>query len=356
VIDNSVPGQVAMPGNHEGGTTGLHQVSIVHPMHTLATQQSAGVPAIREFRFEGYRVRVVICPDGEPQFVASDVARILRYHQNGLAVRTFCKGAGETTIPSASGPQITTVIPERDVFRLAVRSGHPEADSFLEWVVSEVLPTIRVADSYQFNPWAPKTLQDSLRSLPQDDPTAKTVSPISELLPVVTQQIGVEEVNAVHARGLHKFLEVGRHFANWIQERVDTYGFLEHQDFEVIIDTDKNPKGGRPSKEYMVSMSMAKELAMMERNAKGKEARLYFIEMEQVALNHLRDQIQHQARPAAPAMSLMEMVAASANALVTIERAKNTMSNQLRTVALDQQALKAQVGRLTSLLVRPPST
>src|SRR5690606_14378984 len=45
----------------------------------------------------------------------------------------------------------------------------------------------------------------------------------------------------------------------------------------------ENPKGGRPAKEYALTIDMAKELSMVERNDKGKEARQYFIECERRA-------------------------------------------------------------------------
>ena len=100
---------------------------------------------------------------------------------------------------------------------------------------------------------------------------------MNELIPINAATIGGEEVNAVNARELHKFLENGELFTTWIKNRIEQFAFLEGQDFTTFLE---NTKKGRPRKEYLVSINMAKELCMVERNAKGKEARLYFIECE----------------------------------------------------------------------------
>lgn len=106
---------------------------------------------------------------------------------------------------------------------------------------------------------------------------------MNDLMKVSQAKIGGESVNAVNARELHKFLEVGKVFAAWIQERIQQYAFTENSDFEVVSESGKNPSGGRPAREYMISLDMAKELAMVERNEKGKQARQYFIECERRA-------------------------------------------------------------------------
>lgn len=88
---------------------------------------------------------------------------------------------------------------------------------------------------------------------------------------------------AVNARELHKFLESKYQFANWIQERITKYGFVENQDYEVFKENLKNSNGGRPQTEYALSVDMAKELSMVENNDKGRLARKYFIECEKIA-------------------------------------------------------------------------
>lgn len=88
---------------------------------------------------------------------------------------------------------------------------------------------------------------------------------------------------AVNARELHQFLESKYQFANWIQERITKYGFVENQDYEVFKENLKNSKGGRPQTEYALSVDMAKELSMVENNEKGRLARKYFIECEKIA-------------------------------------------------------------------------
>lgn len=84
----------------------------------------------------------------------------------------------------------------------------------------------------------------------------------------------------VNARDLYNFLEVKSDFNNWIKNRIRDYNFVENQDFEVFVNNYENSKGGRPTKEYAITLDMAKELSMLERNEKGKEARKYFIAVE----------------------------------------------------------------------------
>lgn len=99
----------------------------------------------------------------------------------------------------------------------------------------------------------------------------------------MSELIKIEERDgklAVNARDLHRFLESKYQFANWIQERIEKYGFVENQDFEVFKENLKNPNGGRPTIEYALSVDMAKELSMVENNERGRMARKYFIECE----------------------------------------------------------------------------
>ena len=85
---------------------------------------------------------------------------------------------------------------------------------------------------------------------------------------------------AVNARDLHVFLEVGRDFSNWMKDQIEKCDLVENQDYEVFAEKGENPKGGRPSKEYALSISAAKEISMMSQTEKGKQARRYFIACE----------------------------------------------------------------------------
>jgi len=106
---------------------------------------------------------------------------------------------------------------------------------------------------------------------------------VSEIIQVGEREIGGAIIQTANARELHAFLEIGKDFSNWIKDRIDQYSFIENQDFVVFARNGENPSGGRPSKDYAISMDMAKELSMVERNEKGKQARKYFIECEKRA-------------------------------------------------------------------------
>lgn len=101
-----------------------------------------------------------------------------------------------------------------------------------------------------------------------------------ELIPIQLADIGGEQIQTCNARELHKFLEVKSHFRDWIKNRIEDFRFVEDQDFTTVA---KFLAGGGKAKEYFLTLSMAKELCMVERTPKGKEARLYFIECERQA-------------------------------------------------------------------------
>jgi len=98
----------------------------------------------------------------------------------------------------------------------------------------------------------------------------------------------------VNARDLHAFLEVGKHFSTWLPYKIKKYGLIENVDFaRIFYDISGRkiplPKNGQLTDsdfqrvykiEYALTLSCAKELAMVQNNQKGKEARLYFIEIE----------------------------------------------------------------------------
>ena len=102
-------------------------------------------------------------------------------------------------------------------------------------------------------------------------------------------------IQAVSARELHTFLQVQTKFAEWIRSRIADYDFLENKDFVCVSENSETQRadgqrGVTVRKEYFITLNMAKELAMVERNEQGKEARRYFIECE----NKLRETIQPQ--------------------------------------------------------------
>ena len=101
-----------------------------------------------------------------------------------------------------------------------------------------------------------------------------------ELIPLQPQTIDGATVETVSARELHSFLESRQDFSNWIKNRIERYEFVENQDYISLNKKIERVVGGTVRIEYFVSVGMAKELAMVENNDKGKQARRYFIECE----------------------------------------------------------------------------
>ena len=84
--------------------------------------------------------------------------------------------------------------------------------------------------------------------------------------------------SVVSGRELHDFLEVKTPYHIWF-ERMTEYGFTENVDF-IGFEQKSSKLGGRPSVDHALKIDMAKEISMIQRTAKGKEARQYFIQVE----------------------------------------------------------------------------
>lgn len=80
----------------------------------------------------------------------------------------------------------------------------------------------------------------------------------------------------VLARDLHGFLEVKTAFKDWFP-RMCEYGFSEGTDFCSFL---SESSGGRPAQDAQLTIEMAKEICMLQRNERGKQARQYFIQLE----------------------------------------------------------------------------
>ena len=121
---------------------------------------------------------------------------------------------------------------------------------------------------------------------------------MKELIKITKNEEGQQLVSA---RELHEFLEVGKVFGAWINERINKYCFKENIDFTILWSDSKNGNavefnGNANSmsakgyiKEYIITLDMAKELSMVENNDKGRQARKYFIKCEEKLREELKN-------------------------------------------------------------------
>lgn len=179
------------------------------------------------------------------------------------------------------------------------------------------------------------------------DTTIRATAQTQEsLVPTFTATIGGVEQLCVDARTLHAHLKSGYLFANWINARIQKYAFEQGKDYELAsVDSEaqaddegffqnsKKPSkgndglifensktktqgrgGDRRSKDFRISLDMAKELSMVESNEQGRAARRYFINMERIAIQAIKDQLA-QALEAKTAIDYTRISPAQAQAL-----------------------------------------
>lgn len=105
----------------------------------------------------------------------------------------------------------------------------------------------------------------------------------TNLVPVFTGTISNQSVQLCNARDLHHSLESQQQFSDWIKHRINQYGFIEGEDYFINLCNRSDGKAGKRRTEYHLTLDMAKELAMVENNDKGRQIRRYFISLERKA-------------------------------------------------------------------------
>lgn len=118
---------------------------------------------IKIFKHEVFgEIRVVVSENGEPLFCGKDIATSLGYSDPSDAVRSHCKSGKKVFYPHANGVGGVNIvcIPEKDVYRLIMRSNLPSAEKFQDWVCDDVLPSIRKHGAYMTDEVIQKTLTD----------------------------------------------------------------------------------------------------------------------------------------------------------------------------------------------------
>lgn len=163
------------------------------------------------------------------------------------------------------------------------------------------------------------------------------------LITPVTEE-GTDEIR-ISGRQLHMALDVTTRYNDWFP-RMCEYGFSEGKDFYSKM-SKTSEVGGRPSTDHLMTLSMAKEIAMLQRTERGKEVRRYFIQIEEdwntpekvVAralvysnkmLSDARAQLsaaQHQLALDTPKVRFAESVAGSDGSILIRELAKILKQN-----------------------------
>lgn len=116
---------------------------------------------------------------------------------------------------------------------------------------------------------------------------------MTNIIPVVSRTFHGKPTPMIEAERLCSFLSITTRFDTWFNRRISEYGFEENSDYVSFEQKCSKPSGGRPSRKYFLTIDMAKELAMVERTEKGREARRYFIECEK----QLKEKQQAKALP-----------------------------------------------------------
>ncbi|WP_019224111.1 phage antirepressor Ant [Bartonella rattaustraliani] len=151
------------------------------------------------------------------------------------------------------------------------------------------------------------------------------------LININQTQIDGKLVQTVNARDLHAFLEIGKDFSNWIKDRIRKYEFTEGSDY-LLTSAKIGERQNVVLKEYHLTLDMAKELAMVERNEKGKQARQYFIECERRAKQVTNQQFD-LANALEDPLFVKKLLLESVNKIEILKNEVNTLKP--KAIALD---------------------
>ncbi|MFG5564217.1 antA/AntB antirepressor family protein [Enterococcus faecalis] len=166
---------------------------------------------------------------------------------------------------------------------------------------------------------------------------------MKELIKVTTNE---NNEQLVSGRELHEFLEVKDNYTDWFK-RMTTYGFDQNVDFKGL--SEKSDKlGGRPRIDHAMKLDMAKEISMIQRTEKGKQARQYFIKVEKEYNQQLFDMSK-----LSPELQMFQGIfSAVAKQELETKRLENKVNNITEIVALNTTDWRKDCRKLINRMAR----
>lgn len=151
---------------------------------------------------------------------------------------------------------------------------------------------------------------------------------MNQLISITTNE---NDEQLVSGRELHEFLGVKTRYSIWF-DRMSEYGFTEDIDYTAVVQKRTTAQGNQTEYiDHAMKLDMAKEVSMIQRNEKGKQARQYFLEVEKAWNN--------------PDMIIKRAMDLQARKIVLLE----TKVDELKPKALFAEAVESSKG---SILVR----
>lgn len=184
-------------GNAPGGESpeALSEANPYQKESNVSESKAVQVSSQPVFNFGAHSVRVVV-RDGEPWFVASDVAKALEFRDASNAARMLsAHQKGTHSVSTAKGNQQLTVVSEGGLYRMVLRSRKPSAVAFSDWVTDEVLPAIRKTGVYVGKPFTVN---------PDDVLTAEEQNTLRLMLKTAVEKLPKERQGAAMTQGWSK--------------------------------------------------------------------------------------------------------------------------------------------------------
>lgn len=153
----------------------------------------------------------------------------------------------------------------------------------------------------------------------------------NELVPVYETSTG-EKV--VYGSELHECVGSKQDYSHWVKNRLKECDSIENEDFTIIL---SESTGGRPKNEYIIKLDTAKEMAMLERNEKGKQVRRYFINVEK----------KYKEQASKP-LSALDQLRLQSEAIMEVDEKVEAINKDLQDFKQDMPLLAVECDRITT--------
>lgn len=141
----------------------------------------------------------------------------------------------------------------------------------------------------------------------------------------------------VYGTELYQCLESKQEFSNWVKNRLKECDAVENTDFTIFL---SKSTGGRPKQEYIIKLDTAKEMAMLERNEKGKQVRRYFIQVEK--------KYKEQENLLAELSPEVKAIFAVDKRITQVDSKVEAVNRDLQDFKMDLPILGIEIDRITS--------